>query len=233
VKADRGAYVQNTTFPGGRTRTSGVYQMSTRTSRNSMSLESPDGQHFDVRFVGFRDVNYMNMPGWSGGLGRCWLRFTTESLARETGMDTVAGSGGLPANVKALSHARGTRTSRADDELVLGTVDLVGAASMFGSGVLKFFDDTTLAAPIGAEFTIVDGELVGWRTTGQSLVAAMDREGLLAGSSDGIRDSLLEFEVEVEYDQVGSANIAVRPPGQALVMSPEQFESGEGCAAVH
>lgn len=230
MKADTAVFTQTTTFPGGSMTTSGAYQMSTRTSRASVAVESPDGQHFDFRLIGIRDVNYMNGP-WSGGLGRCWLRSTVESIGRVTGLETVAGAGGLPANVVALSYARGTRTSLDDADLVLGTVDLVSSASMFGSGVLKLFDDNTLTAPIAAEFTIEDGEIVSWRITGQSLVAALDREGVLAGRDDELREGLEEFDVEVDYHQVGSAEVAVRPPDRAHLMSGEQLESSEGCAA--
>lgn len=230
VQADTGVFTQTTTFPGGSMTTSGAYRMSTRTSRTSLSVDSPDGRHFDFRLIGIRDTNYMNGP-WPGALGRCWLRMTLGSIGEATGLETVAGGGGLPANVGALSYARGTRTSRVDDDQVIGTVDLVSAASMFGSGTLKLFDDTTLSAPIGAEFTIVDGDIVTWEITGQSLVAALDREGLLSGVSDDIRTGLLEFAVDVDYDQVGSAEVAVRPPDRAHVMSGEQLESKEGCAA--
>ena len=229
MKADTGSFTQTTTYPDGSMTTSGVYRMSTRTSRSSAAIESSD-QHFDVRLIGIRDTNYMNMA-WPGGLRRCWLRMTLGSIGKATGLETVGGAGGLPANVVALSYARGLRTSPDDDGQVIGTVDLVSAASMFGSGIVKLFDDTTLAAPIGAEFTIVDGEIVTWSITGQSLLVALDRAGLMAGVSDEIRNGLLEVNVEVEYDQVGSAEVAVRPPDRAHVMSGEQFESHEGCAA--
>jgi hypothetical protein len=231
-RADTGAFTQIVRFPGGNMTQTGVYQMSTRTSRFSAAVESPDGQNFEFRILGAGDTSYMNTTAWPDGLGQCWLRFTSESIGNLTGMDTVAGAGGLPANVVALSYARGTRMSRDDEELVIGTVDLVSAASMFGSGVLKLFDDTTLKAPIGAEFTVADGEIVSWRMSGQSLSAALDRQGLLDGMSDGLRAALLEFEVEVEYDQMGSAEVEVRPPDRAHVMSGEQMESNEGCAAV-
>jgi hypothetical protein len=229
-RADTGKFTQTATFPGGSVTTSGLYQLSTRTSRTSAAFESPDGQHFDIRVIAIRDTNYLNGP-WSGGLSRCWLRSTTESIGAVTGLETVAGAGGLPANVVALSYARGKRTSTEDDDLVLGTVDLVSAASMFGSGVLKLFDDSTLTAPIAAEFTIADGEVASWRMTGEDLVAAMDSEGLLDGIDNKLRDGLEDFDVEVEYDQVGSAEAAVRPPDRAHVMSGQQLESHEGCSA--
>jgi hypothetical protein len=232
-RADSGEFTQTVTFPGGNITQSGVYQMSTRTSRFSAVVESPDGQHFEFRILGVGDVSYMNTTAWPGGIGRCWLQFTAESIGRLTGMETMAGTGGLPANVIALSYARGTRMSSVDDELVVGTVDLVSAASMFGSGVLRLFDDTRLAAPIGAEFTVVDGEIVSWGMSGQGLSAALDREGLLDGLSEDVRTGMLEFELEVDYDQVGSAKVDVRPPDRAHRMTGQQMETGEGCAAAH
>jgi hypothetical protein len=230
-KADTGAFVHTTTFSDGSMTTSGVYQLSTRTSRSSASVAGPAGQHLGFRLMGVGDTIYLNASAWTGGLGGCWLRFTTQSAGRLAGLDMLGRSGGLPANVVALSYARGTRTSAGDDGRVIGSVDLVSAASMFGSGVLRLFDDTALAAPIEAEFTLVDGEIVSWRMTGQSLVAALDREGLLDRTSKDLRSVLLESEVEVEYDEVGSAEVAVHPPDRAHAMSPGQMQSNQGCPA--
>jgi hypothetical protein len=232
IEADTGAFTQTLSLGGasGQT-TTGVYQMSSRTSSSTQVTESPSGERFRFQFLGVEDVSYMNTRGWPDGLGRCWLRFDGDAIEQNTGYAQVPGSGGLPANVVALSYAAGTGTDPDNPDVVTGTVDLPAAAAMFGSGVLRLFDDPTMDAPVSAEFTLVDGDIVGWRVTGDDLVTALDREGLLEGVSDDVRSGMATVEVIVEYRQLGSAEVDARPPDRPLQMTPEQMDSREGCPA--
>jgi hypothetical protein len=90
-------------------------------------------------------------------------------------MAIEAGGGGLPGNAVALSYAEGTRVDPAHPDVVIGTVDMISAASMFGSGVLKALQDTTVEAPVEAEFTLVDGVIDSWSISGQDMAAALER----------------------------------------------------------
>lgn len=230
--ADTGKFTQSLSFgPVGGQTTTGVYQLSSRTSSITQATDAPDGQSYEFRFVGIMDVSYMNAKDWPANMGSCWLRFDGAAVERATGMTHSPGAGGLPANAIALSYARGMQLDPADPDSVIGTVDLPTAAMMFGSGVLKLFDDPAMTASVEAEFTLDDGKIDSWRVSGGDLVAAMDREGLLSGVSDELREGLEAFEVEVEYQHLGSTEVDVRPPARSLQMTPEQMDARQGCPA--
>jgi hypothetical protein len=121
------------------------------------------------------------------------------------------------------------RTDPADADLVIGTVDLVSAAGMFGSGVLKRINDMTVSAPVAAEFTVTNGKIAELRVSGEDLAAALEREAIVREWSNDLREVVSSMDVAVEFDQV--AEVDVRPPDPSLHMSGEQMESREGCAA--
>jgi hypothetical protein len=119
-----------------------------------------------------------------------------------------------------------------NSDVVVGTADLVTAASMFGSGVLKALRDTTIQAPVEAEFTLGDGEIEGWSISGQSMAAAVEREHELVEPSDDLLTAVSSHEVAVECDKVGVAEVKVRPPDPVLQMTLAQSNSRVGCPAV-
>jgi hypothetical protein len=230
--ADTGRFTQTAAIPGvGSLEVDGVYELSTRSTEGKQTYELPDDEPLELRYLAVKDVSWMNSQRWEGGLRKCWLRFDAGAIQESTGMAIEAGGGGLPGNAVALSYAEGTRVDPAHPDVVIGTVDMISAASMFGSGVLKALQDTTVEAPVEAEFTLVDGVIDSWSISGQDMAAALERENALGQGSGDLLAALSSYEVTVEYAELGAADITVRPPGRALEMTPAQMESGVGCPA--
>jgi hypothetical protein len=232
-EADTWGFAQAAEIPGfGSMRVEGVFQLSTRSTEGTQIFDTQGDEPLELRYLAIKDVGWMNSQGWEDGLHKCWLRFDAGAIQESTGMAIEEGGGGLPGNAVALSYAEGTRVDPSDPEVVIGTVDLISATSMFGSGVLKALQDTTIEAPVEAEFTLVDGVIDSWSISGQSMAAALEREGALGRRGDDLLAAISSYDVTVDYSELDAAEVNVRPPDPALQMTPAQSESGVGCPAV-
>lgn len=231
--ADTGAFTQTSVIPGiGKLTLKGVYQLSTRSSEVTQVFASEDEEPVEVRFLGTQGDTYLNSPDWGREIRTCWMRIDARVLAESTGISTVNGAGSLPANVVALSRARAVRVDPTDPEIVVGTVRLVDAVPLFGSGLVGALRDGTLDVPVPAEFRLVDDEIAGWRVSGRSMAAALGSEKALAEPSGVLLAAIASYDAVVEYDELGTAVPDVRPPAPGLRMTPTQARSGIGCPAV-
>jgi hypothetical protein len=231
--ADTGEFTQTLDFgSAGSQTTTGVYQLSSRSTAMEQSTETAEGESFEFEFLAIRDVGYMNTQGWPAEIRECWLTFDGAALEESTGIEAVPGAGGLPAHVIALSYARGAAVDPTDSSHIIGTVDLPTAVSVFGSGAARFFEDMTIKASVEADFTLTaDGDIESWSVEGDDLLTAMGREGLLEGVTDDVRAELGSLRAETTYQNLGSTRVDVRPPTRAQQMTPDQMEALQGCPA--
>lgn len=230
IKADTGAFTQTTTFPGGSMRVKGVYRLSSRVSSMD-SVVDAGGKRFKFKWRAIKSVTYMNTRSWPAEFRRCWLRVDAEAVQASTGLTMAPGTGGLPGNAIALSYARGAAVDPADPHVIIGTVDLVTAATMFGSGMVRLFDDMTMEGTVNARFAVLDGDISRWGVAGVDLRNALYREGLLDGLTNEVEAGLNAFSANVEYRDLGSAEVDVSAPDPALQMTPAQMDSRQGCSA--
>lgn len=230
--ADTGTFTQKSVIPGiGRLRVTGVYELSTRSSEATQVFDAEDADPVEIRYAGAEGDSYLTSPDWGPRLGPCWMRFDDRALAESTAVALFNGSDSLPANVVALAHARATRVDPVSPDVVLGTVRLSDAVYLFGSGLVGTLGEGRLDEPVAAKFRLSDGELVGWRITGRSVVAAL-READLPDRPGGVLlAAFSSYAVDVEYDDVGETEVDVRLPAEELRMTQAQARSGEACPA--
>lgn len=230
LDADTGTFTETLELNGIEWQTrDGSYTLSQRSTEVTMTQRGGTEGLPSLTIRGIGDVTYLTSPDWPHEFRGCWLRNDPASLSELTGMPTAPGAGGLPGNVVALSYAEGIEADPARPDVVLGTVDLPMATTLFGSWLLQVVDDWTLEAGVPAEFTLEDGLVREWRLAGADMRDALDREGLLDDLEDERQELLASFDVTVRYDDVGAAVPPVRVPAAKTIMSPEQMNSREGC----
>lgn len=230
--ADTGTFTQTSTIPGiGRLALTGAYQLSTRSSDVMQVFTAEDAEPVEIRFLGAQGSAYLTSPDWGPELLPCWMRFDARVLAESTGTVLANGADSLPANVVALSHARGTRADPTDPEVVLGTVRLADAVPLFGSGLVRALDGATPGAPVAAKFRLVDGEIASWRISGRKMAAALASDPALTGPSGVLLAAVASYDVEIAYDGLGTAEVDVSAPAPELQMSRAEAEAGRGCRA--
>lgn len=231
-EADTGTFTQASVIPGiGRLTLTGAYQLSTRSSDVTQVFAAEGDEPVEIRFVGTEGLTYLNSPDWGRELRPCWMRYDVRVLADSAGIVMANGADSLPANVVALSHARATRVDPTDPEAVLGTVRLADAVPLFGSSLVKALGDARLDGPVAARFRLDDGEIASWRISGRRMSAALASAKTVTEPSGALLVAVASYDVEVSYDELGTAEIDVRPPAPELQMTQAEAESGAGCPA--
>lgn len=229
--ADTGEFTQTSVIPGiGRLALTGVYQLSTRSSDVTQVFAPEGDEPVEIRFLGAEGDTYLTSPDWGLELRPCWMRYDARVLAESTTVITN-GAESLPANTVALSHARATRADPTDPEVVVGTVRLADAVPLFGSGLVQALGGARLDVSVAAKFRLVDGEIASWRISGRRMSAALASERDLIELDGVLLAAVASYDVEVAYDELGTAEVDVRPPAAELQMSQAEAESGAGCPA--
>lgn len=232
VKADTGHYRQELVVPDLQDQAlvtvSGDYALSAQAASLDITIREPGESplKLDGRIVG--RTSYLHAPAWPAAIRDCWLRLDGPKLAEASGLSPEAGAvGQYPVALLALDSARGSRVASRGD--VTGTVDLAAALSAVFPKATAQLKAAAQGGRSTAHFELADGQLVGWTVEGADVLKALRAHAPASLPGQDTAEALRRVRASSAFTNLGGAPDDISPPPPRRVMTPAEFDSGEGC----